>query len=476
MEKENIDPSLWSESIFPKSFNYELYPFYRKEVKCTTSDGWTAYYRCCARKEQCKASLILRNGTKRLEVKNAVHTCFGPKKRSFDSIEIAEDSIYDASAEIKARVEEMGLVCIQNARSLAEEISVEFENKYSGKLCRILSREKIRKLILNYRNEEFGKWENVVKLPPLVHASDSDDRLFMQFSLEINIDESLQKIYGWANPDLLFLARSIQGNLFFDCTFKIVPKGFSQLLIIMVYHPISKLYLPIFFILLQSKKYETYFNAIGAAISAADFNLESRSVTCDFEEALIRAICEQFTDSKKVLCLFHWKQALRNKLISLSIPKDIISELMGPDGLINILTVVDEVEVPKAIAYIRAHFNERTYVQQFSAFWRYFEQTWCKKYLISDWNISAILKLPNVDEIVVNKTNNGLERLNRELNHLFPNPHPNMVEFVQTIRSLSQKKWEQHDRIAKKKERAPEREPVVIPVVPENFAAFVYNP
>ena len=103
-------------------------------------------------------------------------------------------------------------------------------------------------------------------------------------------------------------------------------------------------------------------------------------------------------------------------------------------------------------------------------------QTWFKKYLISDWNISAILKLlPNVDEIEVNKTNNGLERLNRELNHLFPNPHPYMVEFVQTIRSLSQKKWKQHDRIAKKKERAPEREPVVILVLPENFAAFVYN-
>ena len=78
----------------------------------------------------------------------------------------------------------------------------------------------------------------------------------------------------------------------------------------MVYHPNSKLYLPIFFILLlQSKKYETYLNAIGAAISAADSNLESRSVTCNFEKALIRAICKQFSDSKEVLCLFHWKHA-----------------------------------------------------------------------------------------------------------------------------------------------------------------------
>ena len=40
---------------------------------------------------------------------------------------------------------------------------------------------------------------------------------------------------------------------------------------------------------------------------------------------------------------------------------------MGPDGLINILTVIEEVDVPKAIAYIRANFNERTYVQLFGA-------------------------------------------------------------------------------------------------------------
>ena len=209
-----------------------------------------------------------------------------------------EDSFFDVNEEIRARVEELGFCCMDNSRNIAEEISLEFEAKYAGQPCRLLSRKKIRKMILNFRNEEFGKWENVIKHPPLVLATDDGDkRLFLQFALEINIGEQLQKIIGWANPDLPFLARSLQGNLFFDCTFKVVPKGFTQLLIIMIYHPISKLYLPVFFILLQSKKYETYFAAISAAINAADFNLEGRSVTCDFEEALIQAICEQFNDA-----------------------------------------------------------------------------------------------------------------------------------------------------------------------------------
>ena len=479
MEKENINPKFGLAPSFPKDFTYESKLFYRKEVKCLLYEGWTAYYRCNNRKANCKANLILRHEKMVLDIKNSEHTCGDSScKRKSDVLDLEENSILDVTDEIRTRVEELGFVCMDNSRNIAEEISLEFEQKYAGQLVRMLSRrDKIRKMILNYRNEEFGKWENVIKHPPLVLANDDGDkRLFLQFAIEVNIDEQLQKIIGWANPDLLFLARSIQGNLFFDCTFKIVPKGFSQLLIIMIYHPITKLYLPVFFILLQSKKYETYFAAIGAAIGAADFNLEGRSVTCDFEEALIRAITEQFSEADKVLCLFHWKQALRNKLVMLSIPKAIISEFMGPDALINILTVVEEEDIPKAVAYIRAHFDERNYVSHFDAFWRYFMQTWCKKYVVSDWNISEILKKPDAQDIIVNKTNNGLERLNRELNSLFPNPHPNMVEFVQTIRILTLKKWDQHYRVWKKLEKPPVREPVVFPVIPVDFATFVYNP
>ena len=50
-----------------------------------------------------------------------------------------------------------------------------------------------------------------------------------------------------------------------------------------------------------------------------------------------------------------------------------------------------------------------------------------------------------------------------------------MVEFVSTIRQMSHEKWTQHDRISRKKERAPVREPVKFPVVPADFDAFVYT-
>ena len=72
------------------------------------------------------------------------------------------------------------------------------------------------------------------------------------------------------------------------------------------------------------------------------------------------------------------------------------------------------------------------------------------------------------------RTNNGLERFNRELNDAFSVGHPNMVDFVSTIKRISLQKWTQHDRISKRKERPPAREPVVFPVVPDDFANFVF--
>ena len=53
-----------------------------------------------------------------------------------------------------------------------------------------------------------------------------------------------------------------------------------------------------------------------------------------------------------------------------------------------ILPIVEIVDIPKAIQYIRAHFAEGSYQEHFSKFWRYFENTWCKKYDPKNWNIS----------------------------------------------------------------------------------------
>jgi hypothetical protein len=123
------------------------------------------------------------------------------------------------------------------------------------------------------------------------------------------------------------------------------------------------------------------------------------------------------------------------------IPADLISELMGPDGLINILPLVPVTELHVAIQYIRSKFNEKTivegkekdYTSKFDLFWSYFEKVWMRDYDSNLWNISSIIASGQLEELV-NRTNNALERYNRHLHEHFSTPHPNMVFFATVIR------------------------------------------
>ena len=78
-------------------------------------------------------------------------------------------------------------------------------------------------------------------------------------------------------------------------------------------------------------------------------------------------------------CYFHWKQALRRRLKELKIPKELITKLMGHEGLVNILAVFSYDEVPKGIEYIRYKMSEGEYKSSFDKFWSYFMKTWMKK-------------------------------------------------------------------------------------------------
>ena len=270
----------------------------------------------------------------------------------------------DLTAEIRIKVELLALSDMTPARQLAIiRISNDFELLYSGQVTRSLSRNQIRKMILRFRNDTYG-W---------ICSSRFD---------------FFDSMFGYS-------------KYFHRLHIYIVPKGFSQCLVIMVYYPVTRLYIPVFFILLQGKKYEVFFKANGAAIGQCYFRLQGRSVTLDFEQGLIKAVIEQFPSASKVLCLFHWKQGFRRKLLSFHIPKCMISLLMEPEGLINILPVVEIVDIPKAVAYIRSKFDEGIYRVQFDNFWRYFLNTWCVKYDPTDWNICELLKGDNVGKVFV---------------------------------------------------------------------------
>ena len=199
----------------------------------------------------------------------------------------------------------------------------------------------------------------------------------------------------------------------------------------------TRRYVPVFFVLLQSKDEEVYQLALQACINSIARRFGALSVTCDFERGLIDALKLEFSEAFFVLCLFHFKQAVRRKLLEFGIPKELISLLMDENGLINILTVIPVEEiVPKGIPFIRAHFDEGEYSRKFDQFWRYFQDTWINSYDPNNWNINAVINAQkeSPDQIMINRTNNPLKRLNRTLNELFGCYHPSMERFVITIK------------------------------------------
>ncbi|KAG4240934.1 hypothetical protein PC116_g11102 [Phytophthora cactorum] len=118
--------------------------------------------------------------------------------------------------------------------------------------------------------------------------------------------------------------------------------------------------------------------------------LEPATVTCDFEHGLMNAITEQFPLVKIVGCLFHWKQALRRKMVELRIARPQISAVLRP-GVIDVLTIIPVDQIAdKGIRFVRAQMDETGNKTKWDAFWRYFRKTWMTSYGADLWNVNSM--------------------------------------------------------------------------------------
>lgn len=138
----------------------------------------------------------------------------------------------------------------------------------------------------------------------MMNVSDDDGRLFLQFDHCFASDgknsdslQCIERMIGWANPDLIFLFKSGPVNTFIDCTFKCTVKGFTQLMVIMLYSQPHDTYVPVFYILLQSKDESTYHLAFQLALCSSGLKLSPKTVTCDFEKGLVNAAKKVFSTS-----------------------------------------------------------------------------------------------------------------------------------------------------------------------------------
>jgi hypothetical protein len=363
----------------------------------------------------------------------------------------------------------------------------------------------MEQMVYKERNIAFGdNWEEVIMSPLLLYA-DATLRPFFQFDVKYpnpqltKTDKKIGRVIGWAHPDnVMLLRQEKKANLFIDCTFKAVPVGWSQLMIVMTYAAKYDYYVPVFYVLMQDKTETSYRQAINAVIQAS-IGLEADTVTCDFEPALISGIKANFKSCKMVLCLFHFKQANRRWILAQAkeISKEGMKRLLGRKvstnitglqqdeyyerGLIEMLTVLplDEI-IPYGIPYIRNEMealeNESDTIKAaYDKFWAYFVKQWLQKKNMTGWNLAQIRSsmADHNDEIhLANRTNNPLERYNRTLNGLIDHAGLQLPQLVQIFMEEGKKYVAILQRIKDNEDVPPIRQGLVLPEIPESYWEF----
>ncbi|ETI44943.1 hypothetical protein F443_10387 [Phytophthora nicotianae P1569] len=143
-------------------------------------------------------------------------------------------------------------------------------------------------------------------------------------------------------------------------------------------------------------------------------------------------------------------------------------------GVLDMLTVIEHGLVDLCTKWVKREIRQRCSVagiQYSKAKWRgfceYFRRTWMEQYDVEVWNVAGL------DNELVARTNNPLERFNRELNSRFPSPRPSMATFVGVIKTLSSEYVHRLADVPRGRVRRTTREKIELPVpveIPEDIA------
>lgn len=319
---------------------------------------YVLYYRCSKRWRGCNASVSLTYSPSDMDYSNetfglSVHSCGEPLGKLCSTSVITELK----SRALKLQLDRPYVAPTQIAREVLSAANLEqgFECQWS------LSVSSLRQYLMNNKRESVNHWLSRVQNPPLSIVGDSDFRPFLQFVLTCNIKQKPSVLIGWGHPQALLMAKSGPMHFYIDGTFKCVPRGFKQLITILCFDDRTKLFMPLFFTLAQSKDAEIYSNLLYLCQQSCGYTMKPKTFTSDFEPGIYNSIKRHFPKTRVVGCLFHFVQALRRRLKKVhSIPDPIANVLIGdPAGLCRLLCVipVDDIQT-KGIPYIEMKLAE----------------------------------------------------------------------------------------------------------------------
>lgn len=399
-----------------------------------------------------------------------VHICGQDSKAFVDS-----QGAFDYGPEMEARVlqelRKVGLA--QNPNTIALNVYNEFEKKAAGTLHNLSTISRLKCVLKTARHED-NKDALVIYQPPLCQCGAADGRNFLLFDIrytrtspKVKINGEFARLLGFGNAKLISEIWGCDSDLFLDSTFRVVPFGFYQVLILMAYVKRWNMFVPIWYVLMTNKDKESYSRALDGIVRSAKGNgqhqyLKAKTVMTDFEAAEISAVKEELKPTYTLGCCFHWKQCQSGKLKQLGVHPEILWNLVGiydsesGVGLLEMLTFINPAEIEsKGIPYIQRTLTAsgvtQGYESEMEEYWIYFVKTWVHTFEPLTWNVYHLITdehgnrkatfegLSEEECQLFQRTNNCLERFNREMNEAFPVSHPNLFQFIETIKDKSNK-------------------------------------
>jgi hypothetical protein len=418
-------------------------------------------YRCSYyRGQKCPGRLVFFAATMEFDFANRVaHTCTPPAHVMSGHGTTA----VVVRSEMRREVDKLAIEGDDSPSQIWEAVSRMFYDRSDGHVYRGMTKAQVKARTRHIRNVHFGiDIHGRVEVPPLSRVKNSTLNFF-QFHHVWTVSDSkkefmTERLIGWAHPSNIHLLRYASVSIFIDGTFRCVPVHFKQCIVVMVLDRGSNLFVPVFFVLATSKTHDAYWNTLQYVSNAVGRPLSPQQVVCDFEAALINAVTDWFnpdscddenasegdqprTPKVKVTgCYFHFKQACQRKMAKYNIPKPEITIAMTR-GVLDQLTTVDPDKIAvQGIAWVKRAIRTKcddasvSYsTKKWAKFWGYFSRTWLRLFPPTYWNVFGMRRA------IVARTNNPLERFNRELNAEFSTPRPSMAKFVKTVEEISRR-------------------------------------
>ena len=265
----------------------------------------------------------------------------------------------------------------------------------------------------------------------------------------------------------------------------------------MLFDEVHDIYLPFYYGLLSSKKESCYREAFRSIVEDLGGKFDPATIGVDFEQGFINALKTVFPQAKIVGCLFHFKQAIRKKMVEMGFPKPVIYHYMKPGGGVEVLTVLPKKDIKtvnsRGVLFVAkeldssstpVRINDESTItlsewamtpegQRLRAkFWNYMDAQWIRKRgMIELWNLHEVAQCPESAAYrLISRTNCALERYNRSFNNNFVHAHPSLSTFVEGLYEESQRLVTKLEHLIHGRVRPPTYQDIPFPKIPDDYA------